>query len=78
MIQKNLFIKQKQAHRFWNQTKGETGGGAGIKQDTENDMYILLYIRQINQQGPPVYSTGKSTQYSVVTYMGKRNGYVYV
>ena len=35
MIQENLFIKQKQTHRFWNETygyqRGNHGGGGGEK-----------------------------------------------
>ena len=33
-------------------------------------MYTLLYIKYITIKDP-LYSTGNSTQYSVVTYMGK-------
>ena len=40
--------------------------------------YTHYYIKK-NQQGP-LYSTGKSTQYSVVTYMGKESEkeYIYI
>ena len=42
---------------------------------------MLLYIKIANQQGL-LYSTGNSTQYSVMTYMGKESGkewiYVYI
>ena len=44
------------------------------------NMYILLYIKQINNKHP-VYSTGKSTQYSLKTYMEKnlkKKGYMYM
>ena len=43
-------------------------------------MYTPLYIKQINNKHP-VYSTGKSTQYSLITYMEKnlkKNGYMYM
>ena len=44
-------------------------------------IYMLLYIKIANQQGL-LYSTGNSTQYSVMTYMGKESGkewiYVYI
>ena len=33
------------------------------------DIYTLLYIKQIANKNP-LYSTGNSTQYSVMTYMG--------
>ena len=34
------------------------------------DVYILLQIKQITNKDL-LYSTGNSTQYSVMTYMGK-------
>ena len=44
------------------------------------NMYTLLYIKQINNKHP-VYSTRKSTQYSLITYVEKnlkKNGYMYM
>ena len=44
------------------------------------NMYTLLHIKQINNKHP-VYSTRKSTQYSLITYMEKnlkKNGYMYM
>ena len=52
-------------------TKGETVGGGIIYEDGIN-IYILQKIT--NKDLP--YSTGKSTQYSVITYMGKKNEYM--
>ena len=47
----------------------------------EGDMYTLLYIKQITNKDL-LYSTGNSTQYSVMIYMGKESKkewiYVYV
>ena len=36
------------------------------------DMYSLLYIKQITNKNL-LYSTGNSTQYSVMTYRGKES-----
>ena len=45
------------------------------------DIYMLLYIREISNKDPP-FSTENSTQYSVITYLGKKSEkewiYVYV
>ena len=48
-------------------TKGEKGG-EGINQEIEVDVYILLYRKQIANKNL-LYSTGNSTQYSIMTYM---------
>ena len=42
---------------------GEINWGIGI------EVYILLHIKQITNKNLP-YSTGNSTQYIVITYMG--------
>ena len=34
------------------------------------NIYTVLYIKRDNQQGP---NSGNSTQYSVITYMGKES-----
>ena len=49
-------------------TKEETLEG-GINDEFGINIYTILY-KIDNQQGPTV-STGNSTQYSVITYMGK-------
>ena len=83
MIQMNLFTKQKQNHRCRKQTYSYQGvrGGARINWEIGTDIYTLLYIKQITNKDL-VYSTGKSTQYSVMAYMGKESKkewiYVYV
>ena len=44
--QTNLFIKQKQSHRFQNQTSGyhrENPGRGGKKEEGVNNIYTLLY-----------------------------------
>ena len=38
----------------------------------EIEIYTLLYIKQITNKDL-LYSTGNSTQYSVMTYMGKES-----
>ena len=78
----NLFIKQKQIRRLKKQTfgyqRGKVGGGINQEFGISN---ILLYIKQIINKGP-LYSTGDSSQYSVITYMGKESEkewiYIYV
>ena len=67
----NLFTKQKQSHRCRKQTYGYQGGkgeGRGINWETGIDMYTLLYIKQIANKNL-LYSTGISTQHSVMPYM---------
>ena len=41
-----------------------------IDQEIGIDIYTLLYIKQITNKNL-LYSTGDSSQYSVMTYMGK-------
>ena len=79
----NLFTKQKQSHRCRKQTYGYQGGKQrrGINWETEIDKYTLLCIKWITNKDL-LYSTGNSSQYSVMTYMGKESKeectYVYV
>ena len=42
--------------------------GGGINQELGMTIHTLLYIRQITNKDL-LYSTGSSTQYSVLTYM---------
>ena len=51
-------------------TKGEMSGG-GINQELGMNTRTLLYIRQMTD-GDLLYSTGNSTQYSVI--QGKQLG----
>ena len=77
----NLFTKQieSQMQKTNLVTRGERGGRD--KWEIGIDIYTLLYIKQITNKGL-LYSTGNSTQYSVMTYMGKDSKkewiYVYV
>ena len=48
----------------WGKERGE------INWETGTDICTLLYIKQITNKDL-LYSTGNSTQYSVMTYMGK-------
>ena len=79
----NLFTKQKQSHRCKKQTYGYQAGkvGEGINWEIGIDIHTLLYIKQLTKKDL-LYSTGNSTQYSVMTYMGKESNkewiYVYV
>ena len=73
MVQMNLLTKQKQSHRCRKLTYGYQGGkGGGINWEIGIDIYTLLYIKQITNKDL-LYSTGNSTQYSVMTYMGKES-----
>ena len=60
-------------------TKGERG--EGIHWEIGINIYILLYIKEMTNKNL-LYSTGNSTQYSVMLYMGieskKEWIYVYV
>ena len=68
-----LFVKQ------CNNTRGERG--RGINWEIGIDIYTLLYTKQITNKDL-LYSIGNSTQYPVMTYMGKESKkeciYVYV
>ena len=46
--------------------------GRGINWEIGIDIHILLYIKQITNKNL-MYSTGNSTQYSVMAYMGKES-----
>ena len=76
----NLFTKQ--THRLQKQIYGyQRGRRGGINQEFGINIYALLYIKQIINKDL-LYSTGNSTQYTVITYMGKESEkewkYVYV
>ena len=51
-------------------TKGEEGSGRDW--EIGIDIYTLLYIKYITNKDL-LYSTGNSTQYSVMAYMGKES-----
>ena len=55
------------------------GVGGGINQEIGINIYTPLYIKQITNKGL-LYSTGNSTQYSVMAYMGKepKKEWIYV
>ena len=78
----NLSTKQKQSYRYRKQSYGFQGvREGGINWEIGTDIYTLLYIKQITNKDL-LYSTGNSTQYSVMAYMGKESKkewiYVYV
>ena len=56
------------------------GGGqiasGEISQDLGIDIYILLYIKQVNKD--LLYSTGDYTQYRIIIYNGKISEKVYI
>ena len=53
-------------------TKEEMWDGGGINQGVGIDIYTLLYTKQMGNKDL-MYSIGKLTQYSVITYMGKES-----
>ena len=57
------------------------GKGGGTNQEFGINIYTLLYIKQVINKDL-LYSTGNSTQYSVMTHLGKESEkeqiYVYV
>ena len=63
MMQTNLYSTNRPTDTEYKLmfTKGEMGDG-----------YTLLYIKQIINKDL-LYSTMKSTQYSIITYMGKES-----
>ena len=79
----NISTKQKQTHRHREQTCGCQGreGWGGKDWEVGISRCKLVYIKQITTKDL-LYSTGNSTQYSVMTYMGKESKkdwiYVYV
>ena len=80
MVQTNLLTKQKQSHRCRKQTYGYQGAwGGGINWEIGIDICTLLYTKQITNKNL-LYSTGNSTQYSVMTYMGieSKKEWIYV
>ena len=52
-------------------TKGEMLGG-GINWEVGSGIYTLLHTKSVSNMDL-LYSTGKSTQYSVIAYMGKES-----
>ena len=68
MLQMNLFAKWKYRHRHREQTYGHQGGKVrgGMNWETGIDIYKLLCIKEITNENL-LYSTGNSTQCSVVT-----------
>ena len=78
LIYKTEKDSQTQKTNLW-LPRGRLGGG--INQEIGIHIYILLYVKQILNKDL-LYSTGNSTQYSVITYMGKESEkeqiYVYV
>ena len=57
------------------------GRRGGLNWEAGTDIYTLLYIKQITNKDV-LYSTGYSTQYSIMAYMGKeskkKSGYMYM
>ena len=69
LIYKTEIELQMQKTNLW--LPGDKGGG-GINWEIGIDVYTLLHIKQITNKDL-LYSTGNSTQYSVMAYMGKES-----
>ena len=70
MIQIKLFTKQTQTHRLQKQSYAYPRGNVGGGINEEVGIHEVQYVKQINTKNL-LYSTKNSTQYSVITYMGK-------
>ena len=68
----NLFTKQKQNHRCRKQTYDYQGAKRQGIERLGIDIYTLLFIKLITNKNL-LYSTVTSTQYPVITYMGKES-----
>ena len=66
-----LIYKQKQSYRC-GKLMVTRGQGKRVNWEIETDVHILVYIKQITNKDLP-YSTGNSTHYSVIAYMGKES-----
>ena len=73
MILKEL-TKQKETKSFQNQTYGyqRKNTGGGINWEVEIGIHTLLYTKSTSNKDL-LYSTGKFTQYSVISSMGKES-----
>ena len=69
-IEMYLFTKQKYSHGCRKQTWLLRGEGREINWEIGIDIYRLPYIKQVTSKDL-LYSTGNSTRYSVMAYMGK-------
>ena len=68
-----LIYKTEIESQMWKTNLQLPGGKwAGINWETEIDIHTRLYIKQITNKDL-LYSTGNSTQYSVMAYMGKES-----
>ena len=77
-LQMNLLTKQ-QSPRCRKQIYVYQGIRGGIRWEIGTDIYTLQYIKQVTNKNP-LYSTGNSTQYSVMVYIRKeykKSGYMY-
>ena len=71
----NLYTKQKQTHRYQKQTYGDQRGNVRGRDKSgawDEHTHYLLYIGQMTNKDL-LYSTGNSTQYSVITYTRKES-----
>jgi len=72
MILMNLFTKEKWTHRLWKQTCGyKRGKGQGRDKLGVWDWHTHTTIYKLDNQQRPTYSTENSTQYYIITYIGK-------
>ena len=72
-------IESQKQKTYFTVTKGKRG--EGINWEIGTDIYTLLYIKQVTNKNL-LYSTGNTTQYSVMTYIRKESKkewiYIYI
>ena len=76
----NEFIYKIEIENQMQNTNLQLPGFKGGDKLGDDDEYTLLYIKYVTKMGL-LCSTGRSTQYSVMTYMGKeskKHKYMYI
>ena len=70
----NLFTKQEQSYRYQKQTYGCQSGNVGVRDKSgAQDEHTHTTMYKIDNQKDILYSTGNSTQYSMITYKKKES-----
>ena len=77
MTQMNLSTKQKQIHRYREQTCGCQCGRGGMGWESGISRCKLLHLEWINNK-VLLYSTGNYIQYSVINHNGKEYEKMYI
>ena len=67
----NLFAEQKQTQRLWKWPYGYERGQVGEGWIGGLELHMHTAVMELLTNGDLLYSTGNSSQYSVIIYMGK-------